>query len=120
MNSIEAEKIRGRDPTYQFPHVHDRGDALVDVPDLGLGEVQDVEGLVGELEVLVVVDGGHRGLALADKVVVIHVVGQVALALQRRHRLLHHLVEDVVRPLRLLPGKQFQTRWRVKLGALHK
>ena len=102
MNSIETEKIRGRDPTYQFPHVHDRGDALVDVPDLALGEVQNVERLVGELEVLVVVDGGHRGLSLTDKVVVVDVVREVALALQRRDGLLHHLVEDVVRPLRIL------------------
>ena len=64
--------------------------------------MENVEGLVGELEVLVVVDGGHRGLPLTDEVVVVDVVGEVALALQRRHRLLHHLVEDVVRPLRLL------------------
>ena len=65
--------------------------------------MEDVECLVGELEVLVVVDGGHRGLALADEVVVVDVVREVALALQRRHRLLHHLVEDVVGALRLLP-----------------
>lgn len=98
----EHHQVRTVRRPYQFTHVHDCGDALVDVPDLALGEVQNVERLVGELEVLVVVDGGHRGLSLTDKVVVVDVVREVALALQRRDGLLHHLVEDVVRPLRIL------------------
>ena len=37
-------------------------------------ESEDVEGLIGELHVLPVVDGGHRELALRDKPVVEDVV----------------------------------------------
>ena len=88
--------------THQLSLVHDGRHDLVDVVSLLLREVQDVEGVVGELQILVVVDGRDRGLALADVVVVVDVVGQAALLLQIRHCLLHQLVEDVVRPLHVL------------------
>ncbi len=64
--------------------------------------MQDVEGVVSELQVLVVIDGWDGGLALADIVVVVDVVGKATGLLQIRHRLLHQLIEDVVGPLDVL------------------
>ena len=66
--------------------------------------MEDVEGVVGELEVLLVVDRGHRGLALGDKVVVVDVLREVADLLELRNgvKRLHQLVEDVVGALDLL------------------
>ncbi len=64
--------------------------------------MQDVKGIVGELQVLVVVDRRHGGLALADVVVVVDVVGQTTLFFQIRHCLLHQLIEDVVGALHVL------------------
>ena len=64
--------------TYQFSHVHDNCHELVDVPGLLLSEVEDLEGIVSELQVLVVIDGGHGCLALGHKVVVIDVLAQMA------------------------------------------
>ena len=43
-----------------------------------LAEAKDVKGLVGELHVLPVVDGGHGELALGHVPVVLDVVGQEA------------------------------------------
>ena len=43
-----------------------------------LAEAKDVKGLVGELHVLPVVDGGHGQLALRHVPVVLDVVGQEA------------------------------------------
>ena len=64
--------------------------------------MQDVEGVVSELQVLVVIDGRDGGLALADIMVVVDVVGKATGLLQIRHRLLHQLIEDVVGPLHVL------------------
>ncbi len=64
--------------------------------------MQDVEGVVSELQVLVVIDGRDGGLALADVVVVVDVVGEATGLLKIRHRLLHQLIEDVVGPLDVL------------------
>ena len=87
---------------YQLSHVHDSGHNLVDVESLLFRKVQDVEGIVGELQVLVVVDGRDRGLSLTDVVVVVDVVGKSTLLFQVRNCLLHQLVEDVVGPLNVL------------------
>ncbi len=64
--------------------------------------MQDVEGVVSELQVLVVIDGRDGGLALANVVVVVDVVGKATGLLKIRHRLLHQLIEDVVGPLHVL------------------
>ena len=58
--------------------MHDGSDQLVDVPGLFLGEVENLEGFMGELKILIVINGGHGGLALGHKVVVVDVLAQVA------------------------------------------
>ena len=50
-----------------------------------LGESKDIEGLVSKLHVLLVIDGGHRQLALRDKPVVFDVIAQETLRLQVRY-----------------------------------
>jgi len=87
---------------YQLSHVHDGRHDLVDVEGLLFREVQDVEGVMSELQVLVVIDGRDGGLALADIMVVVDVVGKATGLLKIRHRLLHQLIEDVVGPLHVL------------------
>ena len=107
---------------YQFSQIHDGRGRLVDVPHLLPGEAEHLERLVGELQVLVVVDGLDLGLALGqsedsvscridqsegsihlgDVVVVVDVVAEETLLLELGHGWLHHLVEDVVGPLHLL------------------
>jgi len=87
---------------YQLSHVHDGRNDLVDVESLLFREVQDVEGVMSELQVLVVIDGRDGGLALADIMVVVDVVGKATGLLKIRHRLLHQLIEDVVGPLHVL------------------
>ena len=107
---------------YQFSQIHDGRGRLVDVPHLLPGEAEHLERLVGELQVLVVVDGLDLGLALGqsedsvscridqsegsihlgDVVVVVDVVAEEALLLELGHGGLHHLVEDVVGALHLL------------------
>ena len=46
--------------------------------------MQDVEGVVSELQVLIVIDGRNGGLALADVVVVVDVVGKKTFFLLQR------------------------------------
>ena len=107
---------------YQFSQIHDGRGRLVDVPHLLPGEAEHLERLVGELQVLVVVDGLDLGLALGqsedsvscridqsegsihlgDVVVVVDVVAEETLLLELGHGWLHHLVEDVVGALHLL------------------
>ena len=107
---------------YQFSQIHDGRGRLVDVPHLLPGEAEHLERLVGELQVLVVVDGLDLGLALGqsedsigcgidqsegsihlgDVVVVVDVVAEETLLLELGHGGLHHLVEDVVGALHLL------------------
>ena len=59
-------------------HVHHAGSVLEHIVlHLG-GEAKDVEGFVGELHVLLVVDGGHGELALGHVPVVLDVVGEEA------------------------------------------
>ena len=87
---------------YQLSHVHDGRNDLVDVESLLFREVQDVEGVMSELQVLVVIDGRDGGLALADIMVVVDVVGKATGLLKIWHRLLHQLIEDVVGPLHVL------------------
>ena len=50
---------------YQFSQIHDGRGRLVDVPHLLPGEAEHLERLVGELQVLVVVNGLDLGLALS-------------------------------------------------------
>ena len=57
---------------------------------------------MGEFEVLIVINRLDLSLALGNVVVVVDVVGEKAFLLEVRHCRLHHLVEDVVRPLHLL------------------
>ena len=61
-----------------------------------------MESFVGELKVLIVIDGLDLSLALGHVVVVVDVVREQTLLLQVRDSGLHHLVEDVVGPLHLL------------------
>ena len=46
--------------------------------------MQYVEGVVGELQVLIVIDGRDGGLALADVVIVVDVVGKKTFFLLQR------------------------------------
>ena len=59
-------------------HVHHAGGVLEHIVLHLLAEAKDVKGLVGELHVLPVVDGGHGQLALRHVPVVLDVVGQEA------------------------------------------
>ena len=94
---------------YQFSQIHDGRGRLVDVPHLLPGEAEHLERLVGELQVLVVVDGLDLGLALGqsedsvscridqsegsihlgDVVVVVDVVAEETLLLELGHGWLH-------------------------------
>ena len=107
---------------YQFSQIHDGRGRFVDVPHLLPGEAEHLERLVGELQVLVVVDGLDLGLALGQSedsvscridqsegsihlrhvVVVVDVVREQTFLLQLRDGGLHQLVEDVVGSLHLL------------------
>ena len=57
---------------------------------------------MGEFEVLIVINRLDLSLALGNVVVVVDIVGEKAFLLEVRDCSLHHLVEDVVRPLHLL------------------
>ena len=54
-----------------------------------VGEAQDVKGLISELHVLLVVNGGNSQLPLGHVPVVLDVVGQQALLLQVRNLVGH-------------------------------
>merc|ERR1719356_426666 len=70
------------------------------------GEAKDVEGFVGELHVLLVVDGGDGELALGHVPVVLDVVGEEAFLLQVRDLVGHEVVEGMVATLEgLLVGE---------------
>ena len=76
-------------------HVHHAGSVLEHVI-LHLGiEAQNVKGFVGEHHVLLVVNGGHRELALGHVPVVKDVVGQQALRLQVGNLVRHQVLEGV-------------------------
>merc|ERR550532_477632 len=86
---------------------HHTGGQHVAVELLLLRESKNVEGVLGVLQLLVVVDGGDSGLALGDVDVVVDVVGDAALGPQTALAdavtvRLEQLVEDVVRSLHLL------------------
>merc|ERR1719266_63288 len=86
---------------------HHTGGEHVAVELLLLRESKNVEGVLGVLQLLVVVDGGDGGLALGDVDVVVDVVGDAALGPQTTLAdavtvRLEKLVEDVVRSLHLL------------------
>merc|ERR1719500_1334078 len=71
-----------------------------------LGEAKNVKGLISELHVLLVVDGGHGELSLGHVPVVLDVVGQEALLLEVGDLVGHEVVESVVATLeRLLVGE---------------
>merc|ERR550539_1077955 len=80
-------------------HVHHAGGVLVHVVLLFLAEAESHEGLVSELHVLLVVNGGDGKLALGDVPVVQDVVGQQALLLQVGDSVGHDVVEGVVATL---------------------
>merc|ERR550532_63808 len=86
---------------------HHTGGQHVAVELLLLRESKNVEGVLGVLQLLIVVDGGDGGLALGYVDVVIDVVGDAALGPQTALAdsvtvRLEQLVEDVVRSLHLL------------------
>merc|ERR1719270_1197884 len=103
-------------------HGHDRGGQLVAVPLVVLGEAEDVEGTVGELQLLVVVDRLHSDFALRHIGVVIDIISKTALGLHVRNKWLEELVEDVVAPLHLLllgdPALLQEVRLDVATGQL--
>merc|ERR1719400_144954 len=91
----------------QSSECHHTGGQHVAVELLSGGESKNVEGVLGVLQLLVVVDGGDSGLALGDVDVVVDVSGDLALGSQTAVTdavtvRLEQLVEDVVRSLHLL------------------
>merc|ERR1719220_881878 len=87
-------------------HVHHAGSVLEHIVLHLCGEAKDVKGLISELHVLLVVNGGHGQLALGHIPVVLDVVGQQALLLQVGNLVGHQVVEGVVATLqRLLVGE---------------
>merc|ERR1712073_271055 len=85
---------------------HDTGSQHVAVPLLLLGESKHIEGVLGVLQLLVVINGVNLDLALGHVDVVVDVIRQVALLLHALSNsvtiLLEELVEDVVGSLDLL------------------
>merc|ERR550532_50574 len=91
----------------QSSECHHTGGQHVAVELLSGGESKNVEGVLGVLQLLVVVDGGDSGLALGDVDVVVDVSRDAALGPQTALAdsvtvRLEQLVEDVVRSLHLL------------------
>merc|ERR1711963_733535 len=83
-------------------HVHHGSGVPVHVVLLGLREAESHEGLVSELHVLLVVNGGDSQLALGDVPVVQDVVGQQTLLLEVGDSVGHDVVEGVVATLERL------------------
>merc|ERR1719412_759281 len=83
-------------------HVHHAGGVLVHIVLLILGEAERHEGLVSELHVLLVVNGGDSQLALGNVPVVQDLVGQKTLLLEVRNSIRHDVVESVVATLQRL------------------
>merc|ERR1712073_87014 len=80
-------------------HVHHAGGVPVHIVLLLLGEAESHEGLMSELHVLLVVNGGDSQLALGHPPVVQDLVGEQALLLQVGDSVGHHVVEGVVATL---------------------
>merc|ERR1719412_306673 len=83
-------------------HVHHAGGVLVHIVLLILGEAERHEGLVSELHVLLVVNGGDSQLALGHVPVVQDLVGQKTLLLEVGDSIRHDVVESVVATLQRL------------------
>merc|ERR1712012_791929 len=83
-------------------HVHHASSVLVHIILLLLREAKRNEGLVGELHVLLVVNGGDSELALGDIPVVQDLIGQETLLLEVRNSIRHDVVEGVVASLKRL------------------
>ena len=49
---------------YQLPEVHDSGCSFVHIPEFLLCEAEHLEGVVGELKILIVINALNLGLAL--------------------------------------------------------
>ena len=49
---------------YQLPEIHDCGCSFVNVPEFLIREAEHLEGVVGELKVLIVINALNLGLAL--------------------------------------------------------
>ena len=49
---------------YQLPEIHDSGCSFVHIPEFLLCEAEHLEGVVGELKILIVINALNLGLAL--------------------------------------------------------
>ena len=49
---------------YQLPEIHDSGCSFVNIPEFLLREAEHLEGVVGELKVLIVINALNLGLTL--------------------------------------------------------
>ena len=82
--------------------MHNSSHTFIDVIGFLFREVQDVKGIVGEFQILIVINGRHGSFALTDEMIVVDVIAEMALGLDVRHGWLHQLVEDVVRSFHFL------------------
>merc|ERR1712073_284192 len=83
-------------------HVHHAGGVPVHIVLLLLAEAKSHKGLMSELHVLLVVNGGDSQLALGHPPVVQDLVGQKTLLLKVGNSVGHHVVEGVVATLQRL------------------